>query len=168
MSWIVRLIREKPRGWFANGRDAEIAAAFRSVCSELSATHGPDPKRWKWGELRKLEFKHPLGKLRALRRVFNHGPFAWGGDTNTIGQATNAGLDPCGNPGATPSLRVVVDVGQWKNSRFVLPGGQSGNPASRHYDDLLGLWKRGEGVPIAWDPEAVRAAAVESLELLPG
>jgi penicillin amidase len=167
VGWIVRLIQDKPAGWFEEGWDVEIASAFRSICTALAASRGPEPRGWKWGELRKLEFKHPLGKIQAFRKIFNHGPFPWGGDTNTIGQATNASLDPLGNPGATPSLRVVVDVGEWKNSRFVLPGGQSGNPLSPNYDDLLELWKRGEGVAIAWESEAVKAATVESIDLVP-
>jgi penicillin G amidase len=50
----------------------------------------------------------------------------------------------------------------------VLPGGQSGNPLSQHYDDQFPLWQRGEGVPIAWTPEAVRAAAVVTLTLASG
>jgi penicillin amidase len=76
-------------------------------------------------------------------------------------------LNPVANPGAIASLRFVVEVGDWENASFVLPGGQSGNPFSRHYDDLLPLWRRGEGVPIAWSPEAVAAATVTTLRLQP-
>jgi penicillin amidase len=61
----------------------------------------------------------------------------------------------------------VIDVGAWENSRFTMPGGQSGDPFSPHYDDMLPLWLRGAGVPIAWSPERVRAAAVSTLYLLP-
>ena len=58
----------------------------------------------------------------------------------------------------------------WDASRFALPGGQSGNPCSPHYADQLPLWLRwqdGEGVPIAWSPPAVAAAARETLRLEP-
>ncbi len=75
-----------------------------------------------------------------------------------------APLEPTDN---IASLRVIVDVGAWDNSRFVLPGGQSGNPLSPHYDDLFPLWRRGEGIPIAWSDEEVRRATRETLELLP-
>ena len=50
---------------------------------------------------------------------------------------------------------------------FRLPGGQSGNPLSPHYDDLLPLWRRGDGVPIAWSPEMVRKSAKDILTLAP-
>ncbi len=71
----------------------------------------------------------------------------------------------------TLGLRVCdnssVARGAWDEARFVLPGGQSGNPFSPHYDDLLALWRRGEGVPIAWSREAVERAALKTLRLLP-
>ena len=67
------------------------------------------------------------------------GPFPWGGNTNTVGQASVDPLDPLGNPGSIASLRLVIDVGAWENSRFALPGGQSGNPFSRHYADQVPL-----------------------------
>ena len=72
-------------------------------------------------------------------------------------------LEPTDN---IASLRVVVDVGAWDNSRFVLPGGQSGNPLSPHYDDLFPLWRRGEGIPVAWSEEEVRRATRETLEMI--
>ena len=77
-------------------------------------------------------------------------------------------LDPLASVDNIASMRMVVDVGAWRNSRFSLPGGQSGNPLSPHYDDLLPLWLRGEGVPIAWTDEEVRQATVQTLELMPG
>ena len=93
--------------------------------------------------------------------------FPCGGDTNTISQAVPPPTDPLANPLAIASARMVVDVGDWEESRFVLPGGQSGNPLSSHYGDMLPLWMRGDGVPIAWSPEAVRDATVATLRLSP-
>ena len=65
------------------------------------------------------------------------------------------------------SLRFAVEVGDWDGARFSLPGGQSGDPLSPHYDDLLPIWLRGDGVPIAWSPAAVARATVSTLQLLP-
>jgi penicillin amidase len=61
----------------------------------------------------------------------------------------------------------VIDLADPERSRYVLAGGQSGNPLSAHYADLFPLWQRGDGVPIAWSPDSVRAAAVETLVLRP-
>ncbi len=121
-----------------------------------------------WGAIRPLTLIHPIGRRKPLDRIWNRGPFAWGGDANTVAQASPNPADPTdGTTVAIASLRMVVDVGAWERSRWVLPGGQSGNPFSPHYDDQLPLWRRGEGIPIAWDEPAVAAATLATLELTP-
>src|SRR5207247_3668097 len=67
--------------------------------------------------------------------------------SNTVAQASVEPLDPLMNCPNLVSLRVVIDVGAWSESRFALPGGQSGNPASRHYSDQFPHWQSGAGVP---------------------
>jgi penicillin amidase len=99
--------------------------------------------------------------------AFNRGPFPFGGDGNTLSQAGTAPIKVPSNPGVVASLRMTVDVGDWDRACFVLPGGQSGNPFSPHYDDQLPLWLRGEGVPIAWTAGALAAATRETLYLSP-
>ena len=44
----------------------------------------------------------------------------------------------------------------------------SGHPASGHYTDQTDLWARGETLPWAFSPGAVRAAAEDTLTLTPG
>jgi penicillin amidase len=62
---------------------------------------------------------------------------------------------------------MAVEAGDWDGARFVLAGGQSGNPLSPHYDDMVPLWLRGESVPVAWSPEAVDRSTRSTLRLLP-
>src|SRR5260370_33661243 len=98
---------------------------------------------------------HPLGRGRRAR-VFNVGRVPYGGDADTINQGAALPLEPLANVDNIASLRGVIDVGAWENSRFCLPGGQSGNPCSPHYAELFPLWLRGEGGPIAWAVAEVR------------
>ena len=116
---------------------------------------------------RTATLKHPLGRMPVLGVIFNLGPFECPGDVNTVAQAGTIGEDPLASPGVVPSMRMVLDVGDWDRSLFSLPGGQSGNPLSPHYDDLLPAWLEGTGVPIPWTGEAVEAATVETLLLKP-
>ena len=58
-------------------------------------------------------------------------------------------------------------MGSWDEARFVLPGGQSGNPLSPHYDDMLSLWLKGESLSLAWSDERIGQVAVKTLTLLP-
>ncbi len=168
-SHLSRLLRTQPDGWFDRPWPEEMADALHWVVSQLRIKHGRKTKDWAWGRLRPLVLHHALSKKsKLLGRIFNLGPVPWGGDTDTINQAAARPLDPLAPPALIASLRAVIDVGAWGNSRFVLPAGQSGNPFSPHYSDLFGLWQRGEGVPIAWTTEEVVQATVATLELIPG
>ena len=167
-SHTVRLIRERPDGWFEQGWDEAIRAALRDGWRDLAAEHGPDPAAWAWGEVRRLVFRHPLGSRAPLGRVFDLGPIAHGGDATTVNPAPVDPSDPTGDPVfAVASLRMVVDVGRWDLSRFVLPGGQSDNPFSPHYADQIEMWRRGDAFPIAWSHAEVRRAARSTLRLHP-
>jgi penicillin amidase len=135
--------------------------ALATAVIDLRRRFGPDAAMPGWGHVRPLTLEHPLGRVKALAPIFNRGPFPWGGDGNTVSQAGGT------SPMVIASLRAVIPVGDWQDARFVLPGGQSGNPFSPHYDDMLGLWQRGEGVPIAWSRQAIEAASVSCLTLSP-
>jgi penicillin G amidase len=159
-----RLVRARPDGWFAEGWDGAIAAALAAAVERLERVHGDD---WAWGAVRPLTLRHPLSVRRPLHRVFDLGPIPWGGDTNTAAQASNAPLDPTGDPIYLGTLRAVMDVGEWDHSRFVLAGGQSGNPCSPHYDDQWEHWRRGEAIPLPYSTAAVREATRTTLRLEP-
>jgi penicillin amidase len=160
VSHVVRRLR--------SGKGIELVpVALTAVHARLVERHGADVAGWAWGRVRPLRLMHPLGVRRPLDRMLNLGPVPIGGDTNTPSQAGVHPLDPLANPAAIANQRAVIDLGDPDRSRFVLAGGQSGNPLSPHYGDLFELWQRGEGVPIARSPEAVAAATVDRLRLLP-
>lgn len=167
---LVRLVREQPAGWFSQPWPAVVAEALAAAVQRLEVLRGPRPAEWLWGGLRPLVMHHPLSKKpgpvgRFLANVFNLGPVPYGGDADVINQAAVLPLFPLEPADNIASVRAVLDVGAWENSRFALPGGQSGNPLSPHYADLFPLWLRGDGVPIAYTPEEVRRATVETLVL---
>jgi penicillin amidase len=167
---LVKLLREQPSGWFNQPWLQEVASALSTAVWMLQErTRSGDPSRWQWGEVRPLMLHHPLSRAgsmgQTLGKVFNLGPVPCGGDADVINQAAVLPLLPLAPADNIPSLRAVIDVGAWPNSRFVLPGGQSGNPLSPHYADQFALWQIGEGVPIAFTLEEIKAAAVQTLEL---
>ena len=144
-----------------------IPEALAVAAATLRERHGPDHAGWEWGRVRPLRLLHPLGVRRPLDRLFNVGPVPIGGDANTPAQAGVHPLSPLANPPAIANQRTVIDLGDPERSRFVLAGGQSGNPLSQHYADLFEHWQRGEGVPIAWTRTAVDAARIDRLVLRP-
>ena len=163
---LVRLLRERPAGWFDDW-DAEVASALAASEKTLRVRFGNDTAGWAWGAVRPLTLSHPAGQRPPMDRVFNIGPIAWGGDYSTVSQAGAPPLNPYGNPSAIASLRAAMDVGDWDSSRFSLPGGQSGNPFSPHYDDQVAPWMSAKGVPMPWTREATQAAITKRLFLLP-
>jgi penicillin amidase len=167
MNLIVRLLNEQPDGWFEHTWASEMAEALSTAVRRLQGQFGASPDGWAWGHVGPLSLVHTFGSRRPLDRVYNVGPFPYGGDGHTIAAAFRNPRDPTRSPGAIPNLRMALDVGNWEENRFVLAGGQSGNPLSPHYDDLLALWRRGEGITIPWSQEKIAQIARSMLRLEP-
>ncbi len=165
---LVRLLRIQPPGWFLRSWADEMADVLGAVVRALRKKSGPGPTWWHWGDVRPLAIDHPLlGKHRLLGPAFNLPRVPYGGDANTVNQATCRPLTPAAAPSAAAGLRAVFDTADWTNCRFALAGGQSGNPFSEHHADLFAVWYKGEGVPIPFTPEAVFRAAKATLRLTP-
>jgi penicillin amidase len=165
---LIGLLRTKPDGWFAEGWDRQIEASVAAALSRLREIAGPGPGYWGWGHLRPLTLSHPLlGKHNLLARFFNLGPVPCGGDANTINQAAAGPLEITEPTTFLPNLRTAYDLADWSKCRFVLAGGQSGNPCSPHFDDLFPLWQKGEGIPIPFTRDEAIRAAVNTVRLRP-
>ena len=122
---------------------------------------------WRWGKLATVLFEHPLTSLvdAPVRANLNIGPLSKSGDPNTVSAAV---YDPQGfraEIGAT--FRIVMDVGGWDNSMGVNAPGQSGDPSSVHYRDLVPLWMKGEYFPLVYSESRVRSSAEQTIVLRP-
>jgi acyl-homoserine lactone acylase PvdQ len=53
---------------------------------------------------------------------------------------------------------MLADVANPARSRWQLTTGQSGQPGSRHYDDLMEGWRTGRANPVYADDREARAA----------
>ena len=163
---LVKNLIEQPAGWFPAGWPAEMQRALGSSVQRLQQLAGDDIDAWAWGRVRPLVHVHPVGSTAPMNRIVNIGPLPCGGDATTIPQASVPFTDPLANPIGIPNLRMVVDVGNWEASRYVLAGGQSGNPLSPHYGDQIERWQRGDGIKISWTAESVRNCARKTLRLV--
>ena len=165
---LVGLIRTPPGGWFARPWPEEMADVLAGVVRFLRHTAGPGSAYWAWGHLRQLRLEHLLFvRSRAVGPAFNLGPFPIGGDANTVSQAGCRAVDPTDFTHNMANMRTVFDLADLARSTFVLCGGQSGNPCSPHYADLLPLWQEGEAVALPWHQDDVIRGATATLRLIP-
>jgi penicillin amidase len=162
------------RDWFkdADGRpltrEQILALALRDALAFLTHELGQDMTRWQWGRIHQAAFHHPLGIRKPLDRVFNRGPYPYGGDANTVWQASFVPKLPIPPEGGfTATWRQLIDVADWDNCRGVHTTGQSGHPASPHYDDMIPLWLKGEYHPMLWSRDKVEQHAEARLRLEP-
>jgi len=64
-------------------------------------------------------------------------------------------------------LHVDPQNGNWEANQVVIAGGQSENPISPNYDDLLKFWLRGEAITMPWSDEAIQRETKQKLRLTP-
>ena len=134
----------------------------------MEVMQGTDPKRWQWGKLHFSFFVHPMAPVldKAGQAQVNVGPLPRGGSAYTVNVSSYHPDSFWQAHG--PSFRMVLDVGNWDNSRAINTPGQSGDPSSHHYRDLAGTWAEGKYFPLLYSPEAVRKATSKVIELVPG
>ena len=135
--------------------------ALHDAWQEL-ATEQADPAQWSWGKMHQVRFRHPLDALPAAKN-WDLGPFARPGDEYTVNSTGGPGFSQ--TTGA--SFREILDVGGWDNSLAVSTPGQSGEPGSAHYSDLLPLWLEGKYFPLLYSRTAVKKNAGSIFHLLP-
>jgi penicillin G amidase len=149
--------------------------ALEGTLKILEQTCGPDPAGWSWGVLHTAELRHPLGVVKPLRGLLNRGPYPFGGDSNTVrlaafrsGRSGESGQPSFGPVTTGPNYRFVVDTGDWNRAWSIVSPGQSGHPASTHYDDQIDLWRNVRYRPMVFGRETAELASKHRLVLRPG
>lgn len=143
---------------------AAIAQSLTAAVSEARRRLGDDVSLWRWGRLHRAPFNHPLANDEARRELLNLPDIERGGDGNTVNNTSGANFRQ--THGA--SFREILDVSDWDRSVATNAPGQSGQPGSRHYDDLLKLWAKGQYFPLLYSRQRVEASAKQRLLLQPG
>ena len=147
-------------------RDALLLQTLSAGEQKLAAKLGPDPKNWAWGQLHRVSFIHPLGGVSpAAAALFDRGPSPRPGDGSTVDATYFGGSSFDQLAGA--SYREIFDLSDWDKGVGVSVPGQSGQPASPHYDDLLRLWLDGQYFPLRYSKPSIDRETTDTLELKP-
>ena len=138
-------------------RDSLLVAALREARDTIVARLGSDPSRWRWGAVHVARFRHPLAAAFDLDSVSRDG------DPWTV--FSTSGPDFRQTHGA--SYREVIDLADWDNSTATSVPGQSGQPESPHYGDLLAYWAEERYFPLAFSRAVVDRETAHVLMLVP-
>jgi penicillin amidase len=169
--WLQTTLAAPESHWFDLGhgerRDDVMRLALAETVAFLKERLGPASGDWAWGKLHTLRYSHVVGQVPALAPIFNRGPYALGGDGNTV-WATGSGMRTLDSDQVIgPPFRHISDLGDWSNSFGLLAPGNSGQPGSRHYDDQIAAWFAGGYHPLLFTREEVEREAEARLTLMP-
>jgi penicillin amidase len=154
----VRTLRREQRA------DVVVTSWYQAMDTLRARFPEEDPLSITWGRLHTLTLKHPMGEVPALNAVVNTGPFPMSGDKTTINCSGWSFHAPY-SVEVGSSFRFVSDL---RDSvvRFVIPGGNSGQPLSAHYSDQIQLALNGGMITLPWG-RTPSAAFDKCLRLIP-
>ncbi|MDP4285652.1 MAG: penicillin acylase family protein [Bacteroidota bacterium] len=106
----------------------DVTAAFKKASATVKIAE--ENGKMEWAKYKDTKVLH-LARLEAFSRL--HLPI--GGGTNTINAA---------NAQHGPSWRMIVSLTPQTEAYGIYPGGQSGNPGSKFYDNFVDNWAAGK------------------------
>ncbi|GAB4330395.1 MAG: penicillin acylase family protein [Candidatus Abyssubacteria bacterium] len=159
--------------WFDNSNTAVretkqhiIVRSLQDAVDELGLMLGYDMDEWTWGKVHTTTLQHGLG-TRNLS--YNNGPYPRAGCNDTVDNAGFPFFERNFNSGSGPSLRMTVELTPgMEHGVNVIPGGQSGDRNSAHYQDqLLNFWLKHEVHPMLFTKEQIEGNVEHTLTLAP-
>ena len=136
------VLNEAGAAWFDDnatpGRESLVDVAqnaFRSAVAKLEKKLGPWGDAWRWGKAKGTELRHLAGIPGFSRGI----------EADGVSHVINA-IDAA----AGPSWRMVVELGAEVRAWGNYPGGQSGNPGSKFYDDRVSDWAAGRSYELVF------------------
>jgi penicillin amidase len=140
-----------------------LASALETALAELGRAYGFELRRWEWGRAHIARFANPVFDRIALLRDWLQIEVRTAGGFDTVNRGLTTIRDDA-HPyeqrfGA--GLRIITDLASPIDSRMIAVPGQSGNPLSPHFSDLVERWRRFDWLIPG------RAAAVATLTLEP-
>ena len=130
-----RLMAEQLKEWlpkeFTSYADL-LRACYDDARKVMVRTLGEDESKWKWGEMFKVNFRHPLAVAPLVGLQFTVPP---------VPQNGSGGLAATVNVGANVSMRFIADTSNWDQTQHGITLGESGIPSNPHWTDQLADWR---------------------------
>jgi penicillin amidase len=151
-------------------RDDILGRAMTEAATELTGSLGADPAAWRWGSLHTLTLRNQsfgTSGIAPVEWLFNHAPVAVGGGGGIVDANAYDASQPGYAVNAVPSMRMVVDLSNLDESRWIQLAGESGHAFGPHYTDQLETWRTGGFTAMRWDQDTIRREARNTLTLKP-
>ncbi|MEO7363421.1 MAG: penicillin acylase family protein [Gemmatimonadaceae bacterium] len=129
-------------------KQALLERAIATGMDSLKATQGDNPAGWRWGRINRSELPHSLVRAFDIPPVERHG-----------------GAGFVAAVGAT--YREIIDMGDLDGAMATNVPGQSAQPGSPYYQDLVEGFGKGEYFPLAFSKAAVDKVAKHRLVMMP-
>ncbi|MDH7512167.1 MAG: penicillin acylase family protein [Clostridiales bacterium] len=169
---LLRILEDPSASWFdrketsnLENRDDIFAVSLEKAHRWLEKKYGP-PDKLDWTKIHALKFSHALGRVPVFS-FFNRGPFPLDGDSFCIRASFGGDFSRDFATAGGASFRQIIDLADFRKSVCVLTSGQSGHFLSRHYDDQISLWLKGEYRPMLFSSEDIEANTGAVLVLKP-
>ncbi len=122
---------------------ARLEASLDAALAGLRQNYGADMNEWRWGRAHVAEFANPvLGRIPLLRDWLAVSiPTSGAYDTLDRGPSTIRDEHAPFVQRFGAGLRIITDLAMPQVSQMIAAPGQSGNPLSSHYADLLQRWR---------------------------
>jgi len=132
-------------------RDDIIIKSLMETAQVVKRMAGADSSELNWGRQHRTVINH-LSRLNGL----GFPAFANDGNSSTVN---------CQSGTVAPNWRMVVELSEDGRRVGVYPGGQSGNPASDHYDDGVRPWAKHQyfELTLPASPAEIPADQIESV-----
>ena len=158
-------IRAKRSSVLSGSWNKVMPTAIANAYAELEKRLGTDMNNWRWGRLHTTRQQHPLSAVFPYAAPLLDPPYQeTSGDADT--PLAGAHLGDFHNLFASVN-RYVYDPSDWGASRWIVPLGASGHPASPHYADQQALWANAQTIPQLWDWKTIEQTAESSQRLEP-
>jgi penicillin G amidase len=144
----IQILQEHPGHPFMNNQKTTYRETAKDLIRNSFVFAVDSVDRWSqvknrdfiWGDFKATSTQHLL-RIPA----FSETNIQIGGHRNIV-NATSS------RHGA--SWRMVVELGDPVNAFGIFPGGQSGNPGSRYYNNMIEKWRLGEYIPLLFKSSA--------------
>src|SRR5207247_5678321 len=114
-----------------------VREAFAAAVAICRRAMGNDPAAWQWGDIHPVVCRHRMDGT-PLGTFFSIGPEPAPGGPDTVCRGDIGAKNY--NLKVAAAMRMVVSARDLDSGWTILPGGQSGDRMSRHYDDQFRAW----------------------------